>query len=76
MGASHNSFAVEKFIIEDIVLKGLHRVDAGTIYAYLPFEVGDTFDTSTTSSVIKTLFKSKLTNILQLKQHKTKCIKY
>ena len=62
MGASHNSFAVEKFIIEDIVLKGLHRVDAGTIYAYLPFEVGDTFDTSTTSSVIKTLFKSKFFN--------------
>ena len=59
MGTFHNTYAGEKFIIEDIVFKGLQRVDAGSIYAYLPFEVGDMFDTSTTSSVIKTLFKSK-----------------
>ena len=62
MGAFHNTYAGEKFIIEDIVFKGLQRVDAGSIYAYLPFEVGDMFDTSTTPSVIKTLFKSKFFN--------------
>ena len=62
MGFFHNSYAGEKFIIEDIVLKGLQRVEAGTIYAYLPFEVGDMFDTSSTPNVIKILFKSKFFN--------------
>ena len=62
MGVFHNTYAGEKFIIDNIVLKGLQRVDVGTIYAYLPFEVGDMFDTSTTPSVIKTLFKTKFFN--------------
>ena len=62
MGFFHNSYAGENFIIEDIVLKGLQRVEAGTIYAYLPFEVGDIFDTSSTPNVIKILFKSKFFN--------------
>ena len=53
------SHAEERFVVEDIVLKGLQRVDAGSMYAYLPFEVGDIFDTSMTPQIIKTLFKSK-----------------
>ena len=57
-----NSYANERFIIDDIILKGLQRVDTGTIYAYLPFEVGDIFDTSMTPQIIKTLFKSKFFN--------------
>jgi len=54
-----NSYAEERFVVEDIVLKGLQRVDAGSMYAYLPFEVGDIFDTSMTPKIIKALFKSK-----------------
>jgi len=56
------AYAEESFVVEDIVLKGLQRVDAGSMYAYLPFEVGDTFDTSMTPQIIKTLFKSKFFN--------------
>jgi outer membrane protein insertion porin family len=37
-------------------------IDSGSIYAYLPFEVGDIFDTSMTPQIIKTLFKSKFFN--------------
>ena len=57
-----NINANERFVIDDIVLKGLQRVDSGSIYSYLPFEVGDIFDTSMTPSIIKTLFKSKFFN--------------
>ena len=57
-----NINAKEIFVIDDIVLKGLQRVDSGSIYSYLPFEVGDTFDTSMTPSIIKTLFKSRFFN--------------
>ena len=59
IAAFQNSYAEERFVVEDIVLKGLQRVDAGSMYAYLPFEVGDIFDTSMTPKIIKALFKSK-----------------
>jgi len=61
-------YADEKFIIEDIIIEGLQRVDVGTIYSYLPFEVGDTFNTSMTPQVIKTLFKSKFFNDITIKR--------
>ena len=61
-GVFQNSYSNERFVIDDIILKGLQRVDSGSIYSSLPFEVGDVFDTSMTPSVIKTLFKSKFFN--------------
>ena len=61
-GTFQNSYSNERFVIDDIILKGLQRVDSGSIYSSLPFEVGDIFDTSMTPSVIKTLFKSKFFN--------------
>ena len=63
-----NTHANERFIIDDIVLKGLQRIDNGIIYSYLPFEVGDVFDTSMTPKVIKTLFKSKFFNDIVLER--------
>jgi len=64
----HNTYAEEKFVIEDIILEGLQRVDPGSIYGYLPFEVGDTFDTSMTPQIIKTLYKSKFFNDIIIKR--------
>ena len=61
-GTFQNSYSNERFVIDDIILKGLQRVDSGSIYSSLPFEVGDSFNTSMTPSVIKSLFKSKFFN--------------
>ena len=58
-GIYQNIYAEEQFVIDDIILKGLQRVDPGTVYTYLPIEVGDAFDESMTPSIIKTLFKTK-----------------
>ena len=69
-----NTYAEEKFIIEDIVLEGLQRVDPGSIYGYLPFEVGDTFDSRSTPAIIKTLFKSKFFNDIVIKRDGNKLI--
>ena len=59
LGIYQNIYAEETFIVDDIILKGLQRVEPGTVYTYLPLEVGDTFDESMTPSIIKTLFKTK-----------------
>ncbi|MCB2020277.1 MAG: hypothetical protein KDG44_05700, partial [Burkholderiaceae bacterium] len=39
-----SSWAVEPFVISDIRVEGLQRSDAGTIFASLPFRVGDTYN--------------------------------
>ena len=37
---SQNINAQEEFIIEDIILKGLQRVDPGSIYGYYHLKLG------------------------------------
>lgn len=48
------------FIVEDIELQGLQRLEAATVFTYLPVEVGEDFDVSRTSEVVRALFKSEL----------------
>ena len=71
---SHNINAQEEFIIEDIILKGLQRVDPGSIYGYLPFEVGDSFDSRSAPKIIKTLFKSKFFNDIIIEREGNKLV--
>lgn len=48
------------FVVEDIELQGLQRLEAATVFTYLPVEVGEDFDVSRTSEVVRALFKSEL----------------
>lgn len=48
------------FIVEDIELQGLQRLEAATVFTYLPVEVGEDFDVSRTSEVVRALFNSEL----------------
>ncbi len=46
------------FVIEDIRVEGLQRVSAGTVFNYLPLKVGDTYEPSESTSIIRDLFKT------------------
>ena len=48
--------AADPFIVKDIRLEGLQRVTAGTVFNYLPIEIGDTLDETRTAEAIRTLF--------------------
>jgi hypothetical protein len=37
------SWAVEPFALKDIRVEGLQRIEPGTVFASLPFRIGDTF---------------------------------
>ena len=37
------AWAVEPFTVRDIRVEGLQRVEPGTVFSYLPVQVGDTF---------------------------------
>ena len=50
--------AAEPFVVEDIRLEGLQRITAGTVFNYLPIQVGDTVDDARTSGAVRALFRT------------------
>ncbi|MBY0463850.1 MAG: outer membrane protein assembly factor BamA [Burkholderiales bacterium] len=50
------AWAVDPFALRDIRLEGLQRVEPGTVFASLPFRVGDTFSDDRGSAAIRALF--------------------
>jgi outer membrane protein insertion porin family len=51
-----SAFAAEPFKIADIRVEGLQRVEAGTVFASLPFRVGETYSDDKGSLAIRSLF--------------------
>ncbi len=50
--------ANEEFVVEDIQVKGLQRISVGTVYNYLPVNVGEKFSLDNVAPAIKALFKT------------------
>lgn len=48
----------EEFVVEDIKVKGLQRISVGTVYNYLPVNVGEKFSLDNVAPAIKALFKT------------------
>jgi outer membrane protein insertion porin family len=48
----------EEFIVEDIQVRGLQRISVGTVYNYLPVNVGERFSLDNVGPAIKALFKT------------------
>ena len=51
-----SAWAVEPFTIRDIRVEGLQRVEPGTVFASLPFRVGETYTDDKGSAAIRALF--------------------
>jgi outer membrane protein insertion porin family len=54
--ASTVAWAVTPFTVKDIRVEGLQRVEPGTVFATLPFRIGDTYDDEKGSVAIRSLF--------------------
>ncbi|MDM0112472.1 outer membrane protein assembly factor BamA [Variovorax sp. J22R133] len=50
------AWAVEPFVVRDIRVEGLQRVEPGTIFASIPIRVGDTYNDERGSAAIRALF--------------------
>lgn len=50
------AWAVDPFTVRDIRVEGLQRVEPGTVFASLPFRVGDTYNDEKGSTAIRSLF--------------------
>jgi len=54
----NSAVAQQSFLVSDVRVKGLQRISAGSIFNYLPVKVGDTFDPSSSSDLIRELYKT------------------
>ena len=50
------AWAVSPFIARDIRIEGLQRVEPGTVFATLPFRVGETYTDEKGTAAIRALF--------------------
>ena len=58
--ASFNAGAVEPFVLKDIRIEGLQRTDPGTVFASLPFRIGDTYTDEKGAAALRALFATGL----------------
>jgi len=55
-----SALAVEPFVLKDIRVEGLQRSDAGTVFAALPFRIGDTYTDEKAAAALRALFATGL----------------
>ena len=55
-----NAWAVEPFELSDIRVEGLQRIDAGTVFASLPFRIGDSYTDEKGVAALRALFATGL----------------
>ncbi len=48
--------AIEPFFVKDIRVEGIQRIEAGTVFSYLPIRVGDELDNERATVAIKALY--------------------
>ena len=51
-----SAWAIEPFKLKDIRIEGLQRIESGTVFASLPFRIGDTYSDESGAAAIRALF--------------------
>jgi outer membrane protein insertion porin family len=65
VGAVH---AFEPFTVEDMRVEGIQRTEVGTVFSYLPVNVGDTMDDAQASLAVRALFDTGFFNDVRLER--------
>ncbi|QWD63550.1 outer membrane protein assembly factor BamA [Polynucleobacter sp. MWH-UH2A] len=58
IGLSLHVYAADSFVVKDIRVEGLQRVEPGTVFSYLSVQVGDTFTEEKGAEAIKALYST------------------
>jgi outer membrane protein insertion porin family len=53
---AESAWAFEPFVVKDIRVEGIQRIEAGTVFSYLPIKVGDRMTEEKASGAIRALF--------------------
>ncbi|PIM53071.1 outer membrane protein assembly factor BamA [Roseateles chitinivorans] len=55
-----SAWAADPFVLKDIRVEGLQRTDPGTVFAALPFRIGDTYNDEKGAAALRALFATGL----------------
>ncbi|MBE0509374.1 MAG: outer membrane protein assembly factor BamA [Gammaproteobacteria bacterium] len=66
--AALSNSPLQAFEIQEIRVEGLQRIAVGTVYNYLPLQVGDRLDDERSSAAIRALFQTGFFNDVVLEQ--------
>ncbi|HLU76671.1 MAG TPA: outer membrane protein assembly factor BamA [Burkholderiales bacterium] len=53
---AHAAHAFDPFVVRDIRVEGIQRIEAGTVFSYLPIRVGETMTQDKATEAIRALF--------------------
>ncbi len=59
----------EKFIVKDIQVNGIQRVDPGTVLANIPIKAGETYQDFMTADIVRSLYKTGLFDDVSLQRN-------
>lgn len=63
-----NVWALEAFVIKNIRVNGLQRIEVGTVFSYLPVKVGDTLDNEKADEIVKKLYTTGFFKDIRLEE--------
>ncbi len=58
--------AFTPFVVQDIQVNGIQRIDPGAVFGFLPVKVGETFDESKASEAVQRLYSSGYFNDVKI----------
>ena len=61
------AYAVEPFVVKDIRVEGVQRVEPGTVFGYLPVKVGETFTDDKGAESIRALYNTGFFKDVQIR---------
>ena len=68
IGIPVNTLFAEEFVVSDMRVEGLRRISEGTVFNYLPINVGDNVDETRIQEAIKSLYSEGLFNDISVKR--------
>src|SRR5262245_33270655 len=58
----------EQFVVGDIRIEGLQRISEGTVYNYLPINIGDRLDQRRVSEALRALYDTKFFRDVEMRR--------
>ena len=63
-----SSIAAGDFVVRDMRVKGLQRISEGTVFNYLPINIGDTIDSVRIGEAIRSLYSQNLFDDIEMRR--------
>ena len=62
------AFAADEFVVRDMRVEGLQRISEGTVFNYLPINIGDTIDSLRIQEAIRSLYTQGLFDDIEMRR--------